>query len=48
VAPILRFSHYPLLPVRLQLLRARRWWQQRRCPVFIAVGRVQDGTANAR
>ncbi len=46
--PIVRFSHYPLLPIRAQLLRARRWWQQRGCPAFTAVGRVQDGTANPR
>ena len=46
--PILRFSHYPLLPMRMQLLRAKRWWQQRRCPASIAVGHVQDGTADAR
>jgi CelD/BcsL family acetyltransferase involved in cellulose biosynthesis len=27
--PILRFSHYPPLAVRTQLLRMRRWWQER-------------------
>ena len=82
VAPILRLSHFPLLPVRAQLLRVKRWWQRRRAgnvvrtlrvrtgsqmatrsqstrsphtecadyigPAFIAVGRVQDGTADAR
>ena len=40
VLPILRFSHFPLLPARLQLLRAKRWWQQRRCPVAIAADRA--------
>jgi CelD/BcsL family acetyltransferase involved in cellulose biosynthesis len=29
--PILRLSHFPLLPVRAQLLRVSRWWQSRRC-----------------
>ena len=28
--PILRFSHFPLLAVRTQLLRVKRWWQGRR------------------
>jgi CelD/BcsL family acetyltransferase involved in cellulose biosynthesis len=48
LVPILRFSHFPMLPLRAQLLRAKRWWQQRRLPASIAVGRVQDGTADAR
>ena len=48
VVPILRLSHFPLLPVRAQLLRVKRWWQRRRRPASIAVGRVQDGTADAR
>jgi CelD/BcsL family acetyltransferase involved in cellulose biosynthesis len=38
--PILRFSHFPLLPMRTQLLRIKRWWQ--RCPASIAAGRAQD------
>lgn len=46
--PILRLSHFPWLPVRTQLLRARRWWQGRFRPGSIAVGRVQDGTADSR
>jgi CelD/BcsL family acetyltransferase involved in cellulose biosynthesis len=33
VAPILRLSHFPLLPLRTQLLRAKRWWQRRRTAV---------------
>jgi CelD/BcsL family acetyltransferase involved in cellulose biosynthesis len=48
VVPILRFSYFPILPLRIQLLRAKRWWQQQRTPASIAVGRVQDGTADAR
>ena len=31
-----------------QVLRMKRWWQGRRLPVSTAVGRVQDGTADAR
>jgi CelD/BcsL family acetyltransferase involved in cellulose biosynthesis len=34
VVPILRYSHFPPLAIRAQLLRARRWWQGR------AVGRM--------
>jgi CelD/BcsL family acetyltransferase involved in cellulose biosynthesis len=50
LAPILRFSHYPPLALRTQLLRAKRWWQGHRTalPAFIAVGRVQDRAADAR
>jgi CelD/BcsL family acetyltransferase involved in cellulose biosynthesis len=29
--PILRLSHFPMLPVRTQLLRLSRWWQAGRC-----------------
>jgi CelD/BcsL family acetyltransferase involved in cellulose biosynthesis len=46
--PIWRFSYFPPMPLRVQLLRAKRWLQQRRFPASIAVGRVQDGTADAR
>ena len=40
--PILRMSHFPLLPLRAQLLRAKRWWQAGRDPVSTAAGRAQD------
>lgn len=40
--PILRLSHFPLPPVRTQLLRVKRWWEARRNPASIAVGRTQD------
>jgi CelD/BcsL family acetyltransferase involved in cellulose biosynthesis len=46
--PILRCSHYPASAPRTQVLRLKRWWQSRRLPMSIAVGRVQDGTADAR
>ncbi len=46
--PIFRFSHFPLLSVRMQLLRAKRWWQQRKNPASIAAGHVQDGMADPR
>jgi CelD/BcsL family acetyltransferase involved in cellulose biosynthesis len=48
LAPILRYSHFPVLALRAQALRVRRWWQARRLPASTAVGRVQDGTADAR
>ncbi len=41
--PILRFSHFPPLAARTQLLRLKRWWQARRLPASIAVGRAQAG-----
>ena len=46
--PILRFSHYPLLSARMQLLRAKRWWQQQHLPASIAVGHLQDSMADTR
>ena len=46
--PILRCSHYPPEAPRTQVLRLKRWWQSRHLPMSIAVGRVQDGTADAR
>jgi CelD/BcsL family acetyltransferase involved in cellulose biosynthesis len=46
--PVLRFSHFPLLAARTQLLRVRRWWQGRQAPASIAVGHAQDDTADAR
>ncbi len=46
--PILRFSHFPAMSLRAQLLRAKRWWQARRLPESIAVGRVADVAADAR
>jgi CelD/BcsL family acetyltransferase involved in cellulose biosynthesis len=30
--PVLRFSHFPPLALRMQLLRLRRWWQGRQSP----------------
>jgi hypothetical protein len=48
VVPILRYSHFPVPAWRTQVLRVKRWWQGRRLPASIAVGRVQDGTADAR
>jgi CelD/BcsL family acetyltransferase involved in cellulose biosynthesis len=48
VLPILRLSHFPVPPVRTQLLRVKRWWQQRHEPASIAVGRVQDNAADTR
>ena len=48
LAPVLRFSHFPLLRVRTQLLRVKRWWQGRGWPVFIAADRAQDVTADPR
>jgi CelD/BcsL family acetyltransferase involved in cellulose biosynthesis len=46
--PILRYSHFPPLALRAQLLRLRRWWQARRLPASIAVGSAQDGAADRR
>jgi len=46
--PILRFSHFAPPVARAQLLRVKRWWQTRHLPSSIAVGRAQDGTADAR
>lgn len=47
--PILRFSHYPLTPARMQLIRMKRWWQQQSGnPASIVVGHVQDSMADAR
>ena len=46
--PILRYSHYAPDVPRTQVLRLKRWWQSRRLPTSIAVGRVGDGTADAR
>lgn len=48
LAPILRLSHFPLLPARAQLLRVKRWWQARRQPTSIAPGRFQDGADRSR
>lgn len=48
VVPILRCSHYPPSTPRTQILRLKRWWQSRHCPMFTAVDRVQDGTADSR
>jgi CelD/BcsL family acetyltransferase involved in cellulose biosynthesis len=46
--PILRCSHYPPSSPRTQVLRLKRWWQSRRLPMSIAVGRIQDATADSR
>ena len=46
--PILRYSHFPAPAWRAQVLRVSRWWQGRQRPASTAVGRVQDGTADAR
>jgi hypothetical protein len=46
--PILRYSHFPLLSLRAQLLRLRRWRQGRRMAASIAVGSADDGTADRR
>jgi len=46
--PILRYSHYSPRVLRTQVLRLNRWWQSRRLPMSIAVGRVQDAAADAR
>jgi CelD/BcsL family acetyltransferase involved in cellulose biosynthesis len=46
--PILRFSHCAPLAARAQLVRLKRWWQSRRLPASIAVGRDQEHTADAR
>lgn len=48
VVPVMRYSHFPPLAPRAQILRLKRWWQERRLPRSIAVGRVQDGTADSR
>jgi CelD/BcsL family acetyltransferase involved in cellulose biosynthesis len=48
LAPVMRYSHFPVLALRSQALRVKRWWQGRRLPGSIAVGRVQDGTTDAR
>jgi CelD/BcsL family acetyltransferase involved in cellulose biosynthesis len=45
---ILRCSHYPPTLLRTQVLRLKRWWQSRQLPTFIAAGRVENGTADAR
>jgi CelD/BcsL family acetyltransferase involved in cellulose biosynthesis len=47
-APIVRYSHFPPLALRMQALRLRRWWQGRRAPASIAVGRIQDNTTDPR
>lgn len=46
--PIWRYSHFPLPALRTQLLRVKRWWQGRSCPVSIAVGHVQEAAVDAR
>jgi hypothetical protein len=46
--PILRFSHFPLLPARLQIIRAKRWWQQHRCPESIGGRRVPSNANDPR
>jgi len=53
MADIFRCSHFPGAVLRAQVLRLKRWAQglvlaRREAPAFIAVGRVQDGTADAR
>ncbi|MEN6558599.1 MAG: GNAT family N-acetyltransferase, partial [Thermoguttaceae bacterium] len=48
LAPIWRFSHYEPSSPRTQILRVKRWWQSRQTPASIAVGRVQDVTADLR
>jgi CelD/BcsL family acetyltransferase involved in cellulose biosynthesis len=48
VVPIGRFSHFPATPLRTQMLRVRRWWQAKRLPASITVGRTADGTADTR
>jgi CelD/BcsL family acetyltransferase involved in cellulose biosynthesis len=48
IVPILRYSHFPPLALRAQLLRLKRWWDARRNPAFIAVGRDRNLTADAR
>jgi hypothetical protein len=46
--PILRCSHCSPLAARAQLVRLKRWWQSRRLPASIAVGRAQEHTTDAR
>jgi CelD/BcsL family acetyltransferase involved in cellulose biosynthesis len=46
---IFRLSHFHTAALRAQLLRVKRWAESRSvAPRSIAVGRVQDGTADAR
>ena len=46
--PMLRYSHFPPLALRAQVLRLKRWWQGRRLPASIAVGRVLDAARPTR
>lgn len=46
--PILRCSHYPPSTPRTQVLRLKRWWQSRRCPVSIAAGRAHSDATDSR
>jgi len=47
LVPVLRLSHYPACAVRTWPLRLGRWWQSRKVPASIAVGR-RGGPANPR